>query len=77
MSRQEILARANERREDNGRRMERLDKAARHYSMHPKSLRRRISDGTIAGYQLVGGRAMYVDLDECDRVLFRQIPTAS
>jgi hypothetical protein len=75
--RQEIRARVTEQREQQGRRLERLDLAGDHYHMHPRTLRRRISDGTIAGYQLIGGRAMYVDLDECDEKLFKQVQAGS
>lgn len=36
--------------------------AADHFSVHPRTLRRRIADGTITAYRI--GRMIRVDLDE-------------
>ncbi|GAB2683593.1 excisionase family DNA binding protein [Barrientosiimonas humi] len=47
--------------------------AAQIYDLSPKTIRRRIADGTLTGYRL-GPRVLRVDLDELDRAL-RPIPT--
>ena len=44
------------------RRLVSLAQAADEYGVHPRTIRRRISDGTITGYKL--GRLIRVDLDE-------------
>jgi excisionase family DNA binding protein len=48
-----------------------FDAAAR-YGVHPDTIRRRIADGTIRGYQ-VGGKALRVDLHDCDAKLLRRV----
>ena len=53
-----------------------LDALAEQYDVHPKTLRRRIADGTMSGYLMAGkGRAVFLDQDEVDEKLFRQVPT--
>jgi excisionase family DNA binding protein len=49
--------------------------AATYIGVHEKTIRRRISDGTITGYS-IGKRAVRVDLNEIDEKLLRRIPTA-
>lgn len=46
--------------------------AAERYGVHPETIRRRVSDGTIRGYQ-VAGRALRVDLHNCDEKLIRRV----
>jgi excisionase family DNA binding protein len=52
-----------------------LAAAAEYAGVSAKTLRRRISDGTLPGYRL-GTRNIVVDLDDVDR-MFRRIPTAA
>lgn len=52
-----------------------IDAAAERYGCSPRTLRRMIADGEIAGYRL-GKRLLRVDLDEIESVL-RRIPTHS
>lgn len=47
--------------------------AAEHIGVHPKTLRRRIADGTLTGYRI--GRMVRVDLDEVARCLITTITT--
>lgn len=53
-----------------------LDQAAALFQVHPRTIRRRIADGTITGYRS-GPRLLRVDLDELSRVMLQPIPTAS
>jgi len=46
--------------------------AAERYGVHPDTIRRRIADGTIRGYQ-VGGKALRVDLHDCDAKLLKRV----
>jgi hypothetical protein len=46
----------------------RLPLAAEAMKIDPKTLRRRIADGTVKGYRL-GPRLLYVDLDELTEAL--------
>jgi len=46
--------------------------AAERYGVHPETIRRRVSDGTIKGYQ-VAGRALRVDLHDCDAKLLKRV----
>ncbi|WP_308292379.1 helix-turn-helix domain-containing protein [Promicromonospora umidemergens] len=48
--------------------------AAEHFHVSVKTLRRRIADGTIAGYRV--GRLIRVDLDELTQSLVGAIPSA-
>ncbi len=50
-----------------------LQAAAELLKVSPKTLRRRIADGTVTGYRV--GRLIRVDLDELGRALVRAIPT--
>jgi len=50
-----------------------VSEAARLVPCSPKTLRRRIADGTLAGYRF-GPRLLMVDLDELEAAL-RPIPT--
>lgn len=48
-----------------------LSDAAEHYDVHPRTLRRRIADGTLPAYRV--GRLVKVDLNEAERALLRPI----
>lgn len=50
-----------------------LAAAASRFGVSTKTLRRRISDGTIHGYKV--GRLVRVDLDELDQRLIVEMPT--
>lgn len=50
-----------------------LAEAASRLGVSTKTLRRRISDGTIHGYKI--GRLVRVDLDELDQRLIVEMPT--
>ena len=49
-----------------------IEVAAARYDVHPRTIRRRIADGTIRGYRV--GRLVKVDLAECDERLLQPIP---
>jgi len=51
-----------------------LAEAAEQAGCNPKTIRRRISDGSLVGYRM-GPRLIRVDADELDALL-RPIPTA-
>ncbi|WP_285104029.1 helix-turn-helix domain-containing protein [Promicromonospora sp. MEB111] len=51
-----------------------LAEAAEHFHVSVKTLRRRIADGTIAGYRV--GRLIRVDLDDLTQSLIVTIPSA-
>jgi excisionase family DNA binding protein len=55
------------------RRIASVNAAAEYAGVSTKTIRRRISDGTITGYRL-GPRTLRVDLNELDAAL-RPIPT--
>lgn len=52
-----------------------LATAAEYAECGQKTIRRRISDGTITGYRMAGSRLIRVDLNEVDTML-RPIPAA-
>ncbi len=52
-----------------------IAEAAAHASCNPRTIRRRIADGSITGYRM-GPRIIRVDLAELDNLL-TAIPTAS
>lgn len=56
------------------RRIVTLAVAAAYADVNPRTLRRRIADGTLTGYR-VGPRLLKVDLNEVDSQLLRPIPT--
>jgi excisionase family DNA binding protein len=56
------------------RRLAPLSAAADYAGVHPKTIRRRIADGSLNGYRM-GPRLIRVDLDELDRLL-SPIPAA-
>lgn len=56
------------------RRLESIQNAAAYADVSPKTIRRRISDGSLTGYRM-GPRLVRVDLNELDAML-RPIPTA-
>ena len=56
------------------RRLASLQDAAEYAAICEKTIRRRISDGTLTGYRL-GPRLLRVDLNEVDEKLLRPIPT--
>lgn len=51
-----------------------LAEAATYARCNPKTIRRRIADGTLTGYRL-GPRLLRVDLNEVDDRLLRPVPT--
>lgn len=57
------------------RRLGTIAAAAEFANVHPRTIRRRIADGTLTGYR-VGPRLVRVDLDDLDS-LVRPIPTAN
>lgn len=57
------------------RRLASINQAAEYAVCNPKTIRRRIADGSLTGYRM-GPRLVRVDLNELDD-LFRPIPTAS
>jgi excisionase family DNA binding protein len=56
-------------------RLLKLIEAAERLNCGPRTVRRRIADGTLIGYRLAGSRAIRVDEADVDRLL-RRIPTA-
>ena len=54
-------------------RLETLASAAERHGVHPRTIRRRIADGTITGYRS-GPRLVRVDPDEVDQALLTTIP---
>lgn len=56
------------------RRLARINAAAAYSSVNPRTIRRRVADGSLTGYRL-GARILLVDLNELD-ALMRPIPTA-
>jgi excisionase family DNA binding protein len=52
-----------------------INDAATYCGVHPRTIRRRISDGTITGVT-VGKKLVRVDLNEIDARLLQPIPTA-
>lgn len=52
-----------------------IDAAAERLDVHPRTVRRAISEGRLTGYRL-GPRAIRVDLNEVDQLL-QQIPTTT
>jgi len=56
------------------RRLVSIDQAARLVDVSPRTIRRRIADGSLTGYRF-GPRVIRVDLDEVDALLTR-IPAA-
>lgn len=57
------------------RRFAAVSTAAEHAGVSEKTIRRRISDGSLPGYRM-GPRLIRIDLNELDALL-RPIPTAS
>jgi excisionase family DNA binding protein len=55
------------------RRLVRINQAAEYAAVNPKTIRRRISDGSLSGIRF-GSRILLVDLNELDALL-RPIPT--
>ncbi|NCT90155.1 excisionase family DNA-binding protein [Cellulomonas sp. APG4] len=49
--------------------------AAKRYDVHPRTIRRRIADGTLRAYRV--GRLVKVDLNEADEALLRPIPAGA
>jgi hypothetical protein len=57
------------------RRLVTIYDAAGFAGVSPRTIRRRISDGTLTGYRAVEGRVLRVDMNEVERALFEVIPT--
>jgi excisionase family DNA binding protein len=51
-----------------------IEAEAERLGVNPRTIRRRIADGTITGYR-IGARAIRVDPAEVDEKLLRPIPT--
>jgi len=51
-----------------------IEAEAERLGVNPRTIRRRIADGTITGYR-VGARSIRVDPAEIDKKLLRPIPT--
>lgn len=62
------------RRDTQGLRLTSLADAAERFGISVKTLRRRISDGTVHGYRV--GRLIRVDPDELRERLLTEIPSA-
>lgn len=62
------------RRDTQGLRLTSLANAAEQFGISVKTLRRRISDGTVHGYRV--GRLIRVDPDELRERLLTEIPSA-
>jgi hypothetical protein len=60
-----------------GRRFATQQAAAAHFDVHPRTIRNWISNGLITGYKLPTGRAIRVDLDECERLMQSVPPTVA
>jgi excisionase family DNA binding protein len=58
-----------------GKRLASIRGAATYCGVDPRTIRRRVADGTITGYT-VGKKLVRVDLNEVDERLLRVIPTA-
>lgn len=56
------------------RRLETIQSAAFRHGVNPRTIRRRIADGTIRGYRS-GPRLVRVDPEEVDAALLSPIPT--
>ncbi|WP_426311713.1 helix-turn-helix domain-containing protein [Cellulosimicrobium sp. E-16] len=50
-----------------------IEDVAERYDVHPKTIRRRIADGTVPAYRV--GRQIRIDLAEADAAMLRPIPT--
>lgn len=70
-----MAAATRKRPQDHLPRRVKLPVAAAAYGVSVKTLRRRISDGSLTGHRM-GQRIILVDVDELEALL-RQIPTAS
>ncbi|NNM45132.1 excisionase family DNA-binding protein [Knoellia koreensis] len=57
-----------------GRRLVAIADAARYAGVHPRTIRRRIADGSLTGFRM-GPRLIRVDLDQLDDLLV-PIPAA-
>jgi len=55
------------------RRLASLSDAAQYANVNPRTIRRRVADGSIPGYRL-GPRIVRVDLNELDALLLSPIP---
>jgi excisionase family DNA binding protein len=75
VSRAEILERKRLADIDNGKRLASINGAAAYCGLHPRTIRRRIADGTLTGHR-AGPRVIRVDLNEVDERLLQPIPTA-
>jgi excisionase family DNA binding protein len=76
VSRAEIFERKRLASIDNGKRLASISATAIYCGVSSKTIRRRISDGTIHGV-IVGKRLVRVDLNEVDEKLLRPIPTTA
>jgi excisionase family DNA binding protein len=52
-----------------------LDAAAERLGINPRTIRRRIADGTITGYRVAGTKTIRVAVDDVDDRLVQPIPT--
>lgn len=58
------------------RQYESIEAAAARLDVNPRTIRRRIADGTITGYR-VGAKSIRVDRAEVDERLLQPIPTVN
>jgi excisionase family DNA binding protein len=59
------------------RQYESIEDAAARLDVNPRTIRRRIADGSITGYRVGGGRSIRLDREEVDARLLTPIPTVS
>jgi excisionase family DNA binding protein len=59
------------------RQYESIDDAAIRLGVNPRTVRRRIADGTITGYRVGGLKSIRVACDEIDDKLLQPIPTVN
>jgi excisionase family DNA binding protein len=57
------------------RQYESIESAAERLDVNPRTIRRRIADGSITGYRIGHGRSIRVDTAEVDERLLTPIPT--
>jgi excisionase family DNA binding protein len=57
------------------RKYESIDAAAERLGVNPRTIRRRIADGTITGYRIGAKHLIRVAQDEVDEKLLQPIPT--
>jgi excisionase family DNA binding protein len=59
------------------RKYESIESAAQRLNVNPRTIRRRIADGSLTGYRVGGGRSIRVESAEVDESLLKPIPTGA